>query len=85
MLTTQYFKDFITGFIGPVISDVKDIRQQITGGRNAGEYDGWSVSQLVKNYQSKPGDTGTLPEMLAVIMTELGKLRDDIDEIKKGR
>lgn len=85
MLTTKYFRDFLTGFIGPVISDVKDIRQQLTGGRNAGQYDGWSVSQLVRNYQSKPGDNGTIPEMLAVIITELGKLREDIDHIKENR
>lgn len=85
VLTTNYFKDFLTGFIGPVISDVKDIRQQLTGGRDAGQYDGWSISQLVRNYQSKPGDKGTIPEMLAVIVTELGKLRDDVDALKKGR
>lgn len=85
VLTTKYFRDFLTGFIGPVISDVKDIRQQLTGGRNAGQYDGWSVSQLVRNYQSKPGDNGTIPEMLAVIITELGKLREDIDHIKENR
>lgn len=85
MLTTKYFRDFLTGFIGPVISDVKDIRQQLTGGRNAGQYDGWSISELLKNYQSKPGDHGTVPEMLAVIITELGKLREDIDQMKGNR
>lgn len=84
-LDTKYFRDFLTGFIGPVISDVKDIRQQLTGGRDAGQYDGWSISQLVRNYQSKPGDRGTIPEMLAVIVTELGKLRDDVDALKKGQ
>ena len=85
MLTKKFFTDFIKGFIGPVISDVKDIRQQITGGRDAGEYPGWSVSQLVKNYQAKPGDNGTLPEMLAVALTELQELRADVNEIKEAR
>ena len=85
MLTKKFFTDFIKGFIGPVISDVKDIRQQITGGRDAGEYPGWSISQLVKNYQAKPGDTGTLPEMLAVALSELQALRADVNELKKGR
>lgn len=86
VLTIKYFTDFIKGFLGPLISDVKDIREQITGagGRDGGKFPGWSISQLVKNYQAKPGDRGTLPEMLAVIVTELGKLRDDIDEIKKN-
>lgn len=83
VLTTNFFTDFLKGFIGPVISDVKDIRQQVTGGRDAGQYPGWSIAQLVKNYQARPGDTGTLPEMLAVALTELQALRDDINTIKK--
>lgn len=84
VLTIKYFTDFLTGFIGPVISDVKDIRQQLTGGRDGGQYGGWSISQLVKNYQSKPGDQGTMPEMLAVALTELEKMRTDLDELKKN-
>lgn len=84
-LTQKYFTDFITGFIGPVISDVKDIRAQITGGRDAGQYPGWSVSQLVENYRRKPGDYGTMPEMLAVALKEIEQLRDDVEQIKKGR
>lgn len=82
-LTQKFFTDFIKGFIGPVISDVKDIRQQLTGGRDAGQYPGWSISQLVKNYQAKPGDNGTIPEMLAVTLTELQALRADVETIKK--
>lgn len=82
MLTVKYFTDFMKGFIGPVISDVKDIRQQLTGGRDAGQYGGWSVSQLVKNFEAKPGDRGTVPEMLAVALTQLDELRRDVDELK---
>ena len=85
VLTTKFFTDFLKGFIGPVISDVKDIRQQFTGGRDAGEYPGWSISQLVKNYQAKPGDHGTVPEMLAVALTELHALREDVNKLKEGR
>lgn len=85
VLTTKFFTDFLKGFIGPVISDVKDVRQQFTGGRDAGEYPGWSISQLVKNYQSKPGDRGTVPEMLAVALTELHALREDVNTLKEGR
>ena len=85
VLTTKFFTDFLKGFIGPIISDVKDIRQQFTGGRDAGEYPGWSISQLVKNYQSKPGDSGTVPEMLAVALTEIHALREDVNKLKEGR
>lgn len=86
VLTIKYFTDFITGFIGPIISDVKDIREQITGagGRDGGKYPGWSISELVRNYQHKPGDHGTMPEMLAVALTELEKMRTDLDELKKN-
>lgn len=85
VLTTKFFTDFLKGFVGPVISDVKDIRQQFTGGRDAGEYPGWSISQLVKNYQAKPGDNGTVPEMLAVALTEIHALREDVNKLKEGR
>ena len=82
MLTTKFFTDFIKGFVGPVIADVKDVRQQLTGGRDSGEYPGWSIGQLVRNYQAKPGDKGTIPEMLAVALTEIEALRNDITELK---
>ncbi|WP_235681139.1 peptidoglycan DD-metalloendopeptidase family protein [Tomitella gaofuii] len=32
---------FIKGYVGPVISDVKDVREQLTGGRDWGEFPGW--------------------------------------------
>ncbi|WP_203225513.1 hypothetical protein [Williamsia herbipolensis] len=32
---------FKSGFMGPVSSDVKDVRQQLTGGRDQGQYPGW--------------------------------------------
>lgn len=35
-------QDFVAGFCGPIGSDVKDVRQQLTGGRDAGEYPGWA-------------------------------------------
>lgn len=37
----KQIQDFIVGFCGPIGSDVKDIRQQITGGRDKDEYPGW--------------------------------------------
>lgn len=39
--TRKFTADFVTGFTGPIGSDVKDVREQLTGGRNAGEYGGW--------------------------------------------
>lgn len=42
--TRKYIANFIVGFNGPIGSDVKDIREQITGGRDAGEYPGWEQS-----------------------------------------
>lgn len=80
-LSTKYFTDFLTGFVGPVVSDVKDIRAQLTGGRDAGQYPGWSIQSLVEAYQARPGDFGTIPELLAVNLRETEKLLDRADKI----
>ena len=34
--------DFTARFNGPIGSDVKDVRQQLTGGRDKGQYPGWA-------------------------------------------
>ncbi|QNN99379.1 lysin A, N-acetylmuramoyl-L-alanine amidase domain [Gordonia Phage Sephiroth] len=52
--------DFIKGFVGPIVSDVKDIRQQLTGGRDYGEYPGWK--QLGQNAK---GENFTIVDSLA--------------------
>lgn len=36
-----YVADYIRGFVGPIGSDVKDVRQQLTNGRDRDEYPGW--------------------------------------------
>ncbi|WP_293954806.1 peptidoglycan DD-metalloendopeptidase family protein [uncultured Corynebacterium sp.] len=40
--TRKHITEFIGGFVGPIGSDVKDVRAQLTGGRDAGQYPGWS-------------------------------------------
>lgn len=80
-LSTKFFTDFTTGFIGPMISDVKDIRQQLTGGRNATQYPGWSIGELVTAYQGRAGDYGTLPELIAVNLKETEKLVDRVNQL----
>lgn len=82
-LTPKFFTDFLSGFVGPVISDVKDLRQQVTGGRDAGEYPGWSVAALVDAFGRRPGDYGTLPELIAVIVHEIKALREDVAKLEK--
>lgn len=39
----KQIQDYVKGFVGPIGSDVKDIREQLCGqgSRDAGEYDGW--------------------------------------------
>ena len=51
---------FIKTYVGPIISDVKDIRQQLTGGRDAGDYSGWP--QLGQNDK---GENLTVVDSLA--------------------
>lgn len=76
LLTIKYFRDFITGYIGPVISDVKDIREQLTGGRNRGEYPGWS--QLGR----RPDGRGlTLVDSLASLHQRITTIETSIREL----
>ncbi|MFI9508411.1 N-acetylmuramoyl-L-alanine amidase [Nocardia sp. NPDC052566] len=61
----KQIQDFVTGFCGPIGSDVKDIREQLCGRsqRDAGQYSGWP--QL--------GDR-TLVDAVAEVITRLDKL-----------
>ncbi|WP_280453695.1 hypothetical protein [Nocardia brasiliensis] len=40
----KHIEDFIVGYVGPIGSDVKDIREQLAGegARDAGQYTGWN-------------------------------------------
>ena len=70
---SQEIKDYVDIRItNPIGSDVKDIRQQLTGGRNYGEYPGWE--QLGQDEQ---GRNLTLVDGLAAA-------RHDIANLKKG-
>lgn len=70
--TKQYVADFIKGFVGPIGSDVKDARQQLTGGRDMGEYPGWG--QLGER---------TLVDAVAVLGVALGvtDMRDTLGRV----
>lgn len=69
---------FIKDFIGPIGSDAKDIRQQLTGGRNLGEYPGWA--QLGKDAQGK---NLTLVDALAATRQDLARVEKKLDNLKK--
>lgn len=59
MADVERLEQFIMTYLGPGLSDIKDNRQQLTGGRDAGEYPGWpqlgnrtlvdAVSQVLTN------------------------------------
>lgn len=62
MSAVQELKDYLDVRVtGPIGSDVKDVRQQLTGGRDAGEYPGYA--QI---------DNRTVVDALAVIGEKLG-------------
>ena len=69
----KHLTDFIAGFVGPVGSDIKDVREQITGGRDAGEYPGWP--QLGQNAE---GADLTLVDAVAALRRDLDGLRKEI-------
>lgn len=73
MSAVQEIKDYIDlRLTGPVGTDVKDIRQQMTGGRDsipgdlAASYPGWDLGQLVDTARDKKFTGLTLVEMCAV-------------------
>ncbi|WP_082080516.1 hypothetical protein [Williamsia herbipolensis] len=41
MSDVDLVNQYTAKFDGPIGSDVKDIRQQLTGGRDQGQYPGW--------------------------------------------
>ena len=70
---------WLKGFVGPIGGDVKDVRQQVTGGRDsiAGDlqasYPGWDVDALVNAAEDKirAGQGLTTTEMLALAAYEV--------------
>lgn len=71
---------FMQDYLGPGLSDTKDVRQQITGGRDlipgdlAASYPGWDLDRLVATAREKEFRGLTLVEMIAVL---LGGSEDD--------
>lgn len=79
--------EHINRYLGPNNSDTKDIRQQITGGRDmipgdlAASYPGWDLATLVANAREKNFNNLTMVDMIAVL---LGGSTDDIAEARKA-
>ena len=77
--TRKHTETWVKGFIGPIGADVKDVRQQVTGGRDsiAGDlqasYPGWDVDALVNAAEDKirAGQGLTTTEMLALAAYEV--------------
>lgn len=73
----QNLKDYIDVRItGPIGSDVKDIRQQITGGRDAGDYRGWP--QLGQDGQ---GRDLTVVDALAAARQDIATLTQTVNTL----
>lgn len=68
-------------YVGPIGSDVKDMREQLTGARDLIEgdipasYPGWSVQQLLESARSKKFDNLTVTELAAASLAA-----DDVDK-----
>lgn len=71
----KHVEDFITGFVGPIGSDVKDVREQLTGGRDAGQYPGWDIKTVLNAARRKNFRALTSMEIQAVL---LAGTKDDI-------
>ncbi|QIS15445.1 hypothetical protein [Nocardia arthritidis] len=71
MLTPKWFAEFMVSYIGPMGSDAKDIREQLLGGRNTGENDGYPQ-----------GGFRTLYDLVAAIAAHTGV--PETTDIKAG-
>ena len=76
----RHITDYISGFVGPIGSDTKDVRQQLTGGRDAGDYRGWP--QLGKDGQ---GRDLTVTDAIAAIRHQLVQIQTDINQLKEKK
>lgn len=78
-------RKFIEVYLGPNVQDTKDIRQQITGGRDsipgdiAASYPGWPTQQLTDAAEAKEFDNLTLMELVALAA------KPTIDAAKEGK
>lgn len=71
----KHLTDFIAGFVGPVGSDVKDVREQMcgAGSRDSGTFSGWP--QLGTNAD---GADLTLVDAVAALRRDVDALRKEI-------
>lgn len=75
--TRAHTEAWIKGFIGPIGADVKDVRQQVTGSRDAiagdlsSSYPGWDFAELAKSARAKleAGQGLTQMDALAIAIT----------------
>lgn len=79
--TRAHTEAWIKGFMGPIGADVKDVRQQVTGARDAiagdlaASYPGWDFVELAKTARAKldAGQGLTQMDALALAISELNK------------
>ena len=71
----KHLQDFIAGFVGPVGSDVKDVREQLcgAGSRDAGTFEGWQQLGTDSN-----GNYLTLVDAVAALRRDLDNVRKEI-------
>ena len=74
-LTPDFFKNFITGYLGPQIDALQEVWKQLRGPSGQG----WA--QLGKNDK---GQNLTLVDAVAAIRQDLAQLSSDVRELKKG-
>ncbi|MFS0034512.1 glycoside hydrolase family 25 protein, partial [Corynebacterium striatum] len=75
-MTTKFFTDFLTGYLGPQIKAIQEIWTQLRGPGGKG----WE--QLGQNAQ---GQNLTPVDALAAIRQQLAQIQADVNEIKRGK
>ncbi len=75
-MTTKFFTDFLTGYLGPQIKAIQEIWTQLRGPGGKG----WA--QLGQNAQ---GQNLTPVDALAAIRQQLSQIQADVNELKRGK
>lgn len=75
-LTPEYFKNFLTGYLGPQIDALQDVWTQLRGPKGKG----WA--QLGKNAK---GQDLTLVDAVAALRHDVAGISQQLEEIKAGR
>lgn len=81
----RFVEDFLVGYLGPALSDIKDIREQLTGGRDLVRREDGSVD-LPASFPGWPQLGGdTVVDALGIVLQNQVNTAQRLDALEDGR